>query len=107
MQNIAYRVNTSAEAERDLDEILEWLLLNNAGETGLHWVDGLQAAISSLENIPRRCGLAAENDQYPLEVRQLLYGTRPHVYRILFTIQNDIVTILHIRHGRRLPQSPH
>ena len=103
---MVYRVEMSAEAERDLDRILGWLLLNDAGETGLAWMDGLQAAISTLESIPRRCGLAAENDLHTFEVRQLLYGTRPHVYRILFTIENEVVTILHVRHGSRLPLSP-
>jgi hypothetical protein len=36
-------------------------------------------------------------------VRHLLYGRRPHVYRILFTIESDVVQVLHIRHGRRRP----
>jgi hypothetical protein len=37
------------------------------------------------------------------EVRQLLYGRRPHTYRILFTIEGDVVQVLHIRHARRRP----
>jgi len=49
--------------------------------------------------------LAPENEVFDFEVRKLLYGKRPHVYRILFTIENETVTILHIRHGRRLPLS--
>ena len=34
-------------------------------------------------------------------MRQLLYGKRPHLYRILFTIDGDVVYVLRIRHGRR------
>ena len=34
-------------------------------------------------------------------MRQLLYGRKPHVYRILFTIEGDVVYVLRIRHGRR------
>ena len=34
-------------------------------------------------------------------MRQLLYGRKPHVYRILFTIEGDAVYVLRIRHGRR------
>jgi hypothetical protein len=34
-------------------------------------------------------------------MRQLLYGRKPHLYRILFTIDGDVVYVLHVRHGRR------
>jgi hypothetical protein len=40
-------------------------------------------------------------DDFPFEVRQLLYGRKPHMYRILFTIDGETVKILHIRHVRR------
>jgi hypothetical protein len=33
----------------------------------------------------------------------LLYGRHPHVYRILFAIDGDVVQVLHVRHGRRKP----
>jgi hypothetical protein len=48
-----------------------------------------------------RCPLAPENKEFPFEVRQLLYGRKPHLYRVLFTIEGDTVVVLHIRHGRR------
>lgn len=50
-----------------------------------------------------RCPLAPESGLFPFEVRQLLYGHKPHVYRILFTVQGNVVYVLHIRHGRRQP----
>jgi hypothetical protein len=31
----------------------------------------------------------------------MLYGRKPHVYRILFTIDKDTLYVLHIRDGRR------
>ena len=63
----------------------------------------LEEAMASLGILPARCPLALENDRFPFEVRQLLYGRKPHVYRILFTIDGDTVNILHIRHARRKP----
>jgi hypothetical protein len=42
-----------------------------------------------------------------IDVRQLLYGRKPHVHRILFTIDGEMVNILHIRHGRRKSLSEH
>jgi hypothetical protein len=31
----------------------------------------------------------------------LLYGHKPHIYRILFTIEDEVVYVLRIFHGRR------
>ena len=66
-------------------------------------VSGHAKAIASLSEMPARCGLAPENENFPFEVRQLLYGSAHHRYRILFTIDGSMVTVLHIRHGRRSP----
>jgi plasmid stabilization system protein ParE len=98
-----FRVRTTARAKRDLDVILTWLLKEQAGDAGLRWFEGLRDAIASLESAPLRCSIARESDAFPFEVRQLLYGKRPHVYRVLFTIEEDLVIVLHIRHGRRMP----
>ena len=63
----------------------------------------MEDAIASLATFPKRCPIAPESARFPFEVRQLLYGRKPHVYRILFTIENNTVNVLHIRHGRRKP----
>jgi plasmid stabilization system protein ParE len=100
---MTFRVETTPAAERDADVILEWLLSEGAGETGWRWFAALQDAIASLVEFPARCPLAPENSAFPFEVRHLLYGRKPHVYRILFTVQDQTVYVLHIRHGRRQP----
>jgi hypothetical protein len=47
--------------------------------------------------LPRRCPIAPENDDFDVEVRQLLYGE----FRVLFTVEDDVVRVLHVRHGAR------
>jgi plasmid stabilization system protein ParE len=103
---MAFRVETTPTAEREANEILSWLLSQHAGETGWRWFVALQGAIASLAEFPKRCPLAPENSNFPFEVRQLLYGSKPHIYRILFTIEESTVYVLHIRHGRRPPLKP-
>ena len=100
---MVFLVKTSAAAEQDANTILEWLLSQHAGGTGVRWFLAMRAAMASLARFPRRCPLAPESTQFPFEVRQLLYGRKPHIYRILFTIEGETVYILHIRHGRREP----
>ena len=45
---MAFRVETTARAKQDLDDILTWLLARQAGEAGLRWFHGLRDAVASL-----------------------------------------------------------
>jgi plasmid stabilization system protein ParE len=99
---MAFRVEITARAKQDADAILEWLESQHAGDAGLRWFRKLEEAIASLAAFPVRCNLAPENCSYmAFETRHFLFGHSPHVYRILFTIGNNTVYVLHIRHGRR------
>lgn len=98
---MTFRVEMSAEAERDAEEILAWLWSEGAGDTGIRWFLAMEDAIALLSRLPKSCPLAPENERFPFEVRQLLYGHKPRVYRTLFTIDGDLVNVLHIRHARR------
>ena len=62
---MAFRVETTLKAKRDLDLILAWLLTQHAGESGLSWLHGLREAIASLSELPQRCPLAPENAEKP------------------------------------------
>src|ERR1700689_895142 len=100
---MTFRVETTATAEQDGDAILDWLLSQEPGDAGIRCFEALEDAIASLAEFPKRCPLAPESAVFPFEVRHLLYGRAPHIYRILFTVEEDIVFVLHIRHGRRQP----
>ncbi len=58
------------------------------------WFNGMLRAISSLENLPTRCALAPEGKDIGREVKQLLYGKRGNVYRIIFVIRDNEVHVL-------------
>jgi hypothetical protein len=47
------------------------------------------AAIESLQTFPQRCAYSTENDRFPFEVRQLLFGRKPNVYRVVFRIEGE------------------
>jgi mRNA-degrading endonuclease RelE of RelBE toxin-antitoxin system len=56
-------------------------------------------SIATLQDEPRRCAKARENDDFPEEIRQLIYGKSRNKYRIIFTIKEDIVYVLYVRHS--------
>jgi plasmid stabilization system protein ParE len=100
---MTFRVETTASAEQEADEFLTGYYRSMPETPASGWFLAMQDAIASLAEFPERCPLAPESAVFPFEVRHLLYGHPPHVYRILFTIENKTVYVLHIRHGRRQP----
>jgi plasmid stabilization system protein ParE len=103
---MVFEVVTTPEAEDDALKILDWLMAQHAGDTGRRWFFNMDEAIRSLADMPQRCKVAPESASAPYEIRELHYGRRPHVYRILFTIEDRTVTVLNIMHGRRKPLTP-
>jgi plasmid stabilization system protein ParE len=97
---MGYRVRLMPEAENDIEKLYRWLIARSPVR-GAAWFNGMIDAIDSLESHPERCQLAPENQYFEQEIRQLLYGGGRGVYRILFTIKDDTVIVLHVRHGAR------
>ena len=92
-----HHVEITEPAEFDLEEAYCWIRDNHSPARAARWRQGLYAKVETLERMPERCGFAPENDWCDFELRQLLYGA----YRILFTIRDASVFVLHIRHGAR------
>jgi plasmid stabilization system protein ParE len=97
-----YAVELTLRAERDLNELLKYIEALNSS-SARRWFNGLEKAIYGLDRLPRRCSLARESRKEGRPIRQLLYGKKPGVYRVLFEIQEwtRTVRVLAIRHGAR------
>ena len=97
-----YRVEMSARAELDLDVTIAWLTRRGvSASTANRWLNRLLSATATLERDPQRCALAPEAEELGIEVRELLFGRRPNVYRILFVLESQTVNVVHIRHSAR------
>jgi plasmid stabilization system protein ParE len=98
-----YRIEISSIAEAEADNASLRLARFTSPKQASVWYLGLLESIESLSQMPNRCALARENENFSLEIRQLLYGRGRNLYRVLFTIvDGDVVStvrILHIRHG--------
>ena len=97
---MAYRVEVAARARRDLDALYEAIHVEESGHA-FNWFNGLAEAMRSLANMPYRAPMIHEDSA----LRHLLYGKRPHVYRIIYRVDESIQTvrIIHVRHGTRRP----
>lgn len=97
---MTFRVITQPRAEAEAEEAFRWIY-ERSPEAAVRWYRELREAIESLATDPQRCALAPENESFEPEIRQLLYGRRRGVYRILFTIRGGVVSVLSVLHGAR------
>jgi toxin ParE1/3/4 len=95
---MAYVVNIAVRAEREFASLYREIDAEES-DAALKWYRGLKKAVLSLEELPNRCPLTPEKRQ----TRHLLYGNKPHVYRVIFRVveKQKRVDVLHIRHGAR------
>jgi len=104
---MGYAVKLSHRAERDLHELFEFLDASNSA-AARRWFNGLEKAIYSLERFPRRSPRAGEARKIRRPLRNLLYGDRPDVYRVIHEIYDSTrtVLVLAVRHGVRDQWNP-
>jgi plasmid stabilization system protein ParE len=103
---MTYRIIIEPTAEREIRSAVRWKTENASPTVAARWYNGLLKKIATLRTHPSRCPLAAENDKFPVEIRELLYGRRRNIFRIIYTIQNDTVFILYVHHGARQELEP-
>ena len=96
-----YQVIILPAAERDIGEAYEWLAEQD-NEAAIRWYNRLLEVIFSLDTFPERCPLAPESEFLNSEIREIFHGRRQYKYRILFTVSENEVHVLHVRHGARL-----
>ncbi|HZL25815.1 MAG TPA: type II toxin-antitoxin system RelE/ParE family toxin [Acidobacteriaceae bacterium] len=97
---MVYLVNLTDRAARDLDIIYGFI--NVPGSAGAaRWFSRLQSTISLLAAAPHMGKVTREDKA----VREVIYGKKPHQYRILYEIIEDEhrIDVLTIWHGRRRP----
>ncbi len=96
-----YSVSISTGAKADIFETRNWLLEEHP-EIADRWTWEISKCVASLSYMPQRCRISDESLAFDVEVRELLCGSRPHIYRILFAItQDDAVVVLRVRSTRQ------
>ena len=95
---MAYPIKILPRAERDLSQLYHHVNATGS-QTAFRWYNGLKQTILTLETDPNRCPFISEDARF----RHLLYGRKPHVYRIIYRVfeQQRVVEIMFIRHGKR------
>ena len=86
-------------AKNDIQDAYDWWQNNRSTEQADRWFREIYQTIGTLRNNPERCGNAPEKDLLPQGIQQLLFGiSRRMTHRVIFTIADDVVTVLRVRH---------
>jgi plasmid stabilization system protein ParE len=99
---VRFEVIVQPSAEADAGEAARWL----AERSPFHaeeWLRGLERFIETLAVFPKRGTVAPESGVFDEEIREIFYGQGHGTYRVLYTVQENLVHILHVRHGARRP----
>ena len=99
-RSMAFQVEIMPRAASDVERIYRHVI-QQAPLTGQRWHNGLIGALSSLEKNPHRCLEVAQLSNRGRIIRRMMYGVKPHCYKIYFDIVGDTVRVLHIRHAAR------
>ena len=89
-----YAVVFEESAQADVRESYNWGCRVWGKREAQQWVRKLRTAVSQqLAVVPKGFPLAPEDDEFSIEIRQLVVDR----YRVLFTIKGRNVHVLHVR----------
>ncbi|MBX3412404.1 MAG: type II toxin-antitoxin system RelE/ParE family toxin [Pirellulales bacterium] len=104
---MTYRLVLSHRALADIESSAHWWSEHHSPTEASRWFDGIFAAMDSLKQDPQRHGLAREADRFPYELRQRLFGVgRRKTHRILFTVRDEEIVVLSVRHAAQADVTP-
>ena len=96
-----YRIVFAPTAQEDIGSALAWLEKNTPVNLG-EWLGALKSDIQALSVLPESCPYAPENGLWgDEELRQLLFKRYTSQYRVIFTVEEQTVRILNIRHSSK------
>ena len=90
-----YKVNIPNEVIEEIEYYVD-VIAKDSIDAALKWYQGIETAIYTLDQNPERYPVAFEDRFHDYEIRNLIVGN----YRVLYRIENKIVQILHVKHGK-------
>ena len=102
---MTFRINVLSRANRDVNHFMSWIAHERKSPQGaVSWYQAYESALERLAYVADQQPLAPENEFADFEVRHMAFKTRRgRPYRMLFTLDDCEVRVLHVRgHGQDL-----
>lgn len=103
---MTFRVIFTPRARADAVQAFRYIAERSPGAAA-RWYSGLEKAVAKLATMPERHPLAIEeSERLGTPIRQMLYGKRRGIFRILFSIEGDAIYLHYIRHSAQDTSEP-
>lgn len=94
-----YYIRIAPSALEDIQTHYRWWGENRSKSQADAWYGKIFSAMHTLQHMPRRCVEIEESLFVGRELRQFLFGvSSKYTHRIIFEVQNDVVSVLRIYH---------
>jgi plasmid stabilization system protein ParE len=95
-----FRVKVLPRAKHDIEDTYHFIAtVQQEPLAALRWVDGIERTMQSLSSLAHRGRVIREHELLGTdqELRQILF----HKHRIIYSVLDDLVQVVHIRRGSR------
>jgi plasmid stabilization system protein ParE len=96
---MARLVGLDPAAQGDIRRIAGFISRRVSPASAATWQNQLEATIDRLSQDASVWPEADESAELNRDLRCKLHGRKPHVYRILFTIDGDLIRVHRVRHA--------
>ena len=96
---MAHAVDLRPRACDDIRRNAGWLARHVSPQSAARWHAAIDKSIRSLATNPERCPEADEASILGIDLRVLFHGRKPQLFRVLFTIDTQTVTVHRILHA--------
>lgn len=95
---MSYRIFVTEAAKQDVRANHRWWSQNRSREQADRWLEGIDAAVQSLKQMPLRFGKAPEEGLLGIEVHQMPFGigSKP-THRVIYVVADQEVVIYRVR----------
>ena len=103
---MAFRVDIAEPALTDAEDYVRYIReVRKQPEAAERWFRGLVKNVYSIEELPERCPVIPEHDEFPFEIRHLVYFS----HRIIFRVHRETasVVVYRVNHGSRRSPTPY
>ena len=101
---MVYRVVTTRDVSDDVIGAAAFIRRGGPPLAARRWLKQMRVRLSTLAQNPERCPVAPETESLGQPMRNLLCGSGNRgTYRVIFTIVDEFVIVLHVRHAAMLP----
>lgn len=92
-------VNVKFGARRDMTRIADYIADTVSVRSADNWYERIQATVMSLGEDAEVWPEADEAERFGINLRFRMHGKKRHVYRILYTYDDNLVTVHRVLHA--------